>query len=400
MAKKKIEEKTEKKVEVKTKKPVKKEEKNFSKQNVDFAKLNSKIQGAVNNVLNKKGLDSIEFLSDNIGVNDYISTGNLAFNYAISGKIDGGYPVGRITELSGDPSAGKSFLSTVAAINSLKKQYVTYFFDSEMAYDENFAKLIARVSGEDPSIVNLINYNNIDSIEETMSKIISIIDVFEKNKINSGATIIVDGIAFLTTSKEKQDIDSGKEKVDMTKAKILRQFLRVIKNRIKPLNICMIFTNQLTHNIGVSFGEKKVTTGGTAVPFASSVRTEISSKKILADKKLEYTFQGLTFNIRTKKTRLTTPYKKATFSFYIDGQIEKIGNLVDLLFYNRVFDKEKNSYIFDDVRFTKKNFEEVILKNPEQLKKLKERIAEYEKEPPKINVQETIEEPTEGMLEE
>lgn len=362
-----------------------------TKQNIDFAKLNAKIQGAVNNVLNKKGFDSIEFLSDEVGVKNFIDTGNLAFNYAISGRLDGGYPVGRITELSGDPSAGKSFLSTVAAINSLKKGYVTYFFDSEMAYDESFAKLIARVSGVNPEIVNLINYDNIDSIEETMAKIVSIIDVFEKNKIDSGATIIIDGIAFLTTSKEKSDVDAGKEKVDMTKAKILRQFLRVIKNKIKELNICLIFTNQLTHNIGVTFGEKKVTTGGTAVPFASSVRTEISSKKI-TDSKLDYTFQGLIFSIRTKKTRLTTPYKKAEFSFYIDGQIDRIGNLVDLLFYNRVLQKDKRTYGFDKYSFTKNDFEEVVLKNPEALNKLKELIAKYEKEPPKINKENLVKE--------
>lgn len=349
-------------------------EKNF------YLEINQKIQEQINKMLEEKSITEIEFLDDDTTIKNFIDTGFASLNYIICGDMEnGGYPVGRITEIAGDPSTGKTLLATIAAISSLKKGYITYYLDGEQAYDVNFAKLIAKTLGLDPEIVKKINYKEIDKIEELTQVVTTIIDVFEKNKVDTGATIIVDGIAFLSTTKEIEDVMKNEEKVDMTKAKLIRQFIRVIKNKLKYLNICMIITNQLTYNIGVMYGDPKTTTGGTAIPFASSVRLRIKSKKIEDN---DGRFIGLLIKAETQKNRLFFPYKEAEFPVLFNGKLNKFAGLFETLFNDGIIEKENNlTYKIKntDIKFLKKDFNEIVIQDENNFKTLLQTIEKERK---------------------
>jgi len=345
-----------------------------------FDKINQKIQEQINKMLETKNISTIEFLDDEDTVTEFVDSGFAAMNYIITGDLEKGYPVGRITEIAGDPSTGKTLLATIAAVNSLRKGYITYFLDGEQAYDVNFAKLIAKTMGLNPEIVKKINYKEVDKIEEVTQIVTSIVDVFEKNKIETGAAIILDGLAFLTTTKETEDIMKNREKVDMTKAKLIRQFMRVIKNKLKHLNICLIITNQLTYNIGVMYGDPKTTTGGTAIPFASSVRIRINSKKIEDNNKR---FAGLLIRAKCKKNRLTRPFRETEFPILFNGKINKWDGLLDTLLWDGIITKANNqTYKIKDtnISFMRREFEQKVIKNQENYNILKEKIKKFNEE--------------------
>lgn len=328
----------------------------------DFDEINLKIQNAINELLKKDNNNiCVEFLNDDTTVKEFIDSGFLSLNYIMSGRLDGGYPVGRITEISGDPSSGKTLLSTIAAISSLKSGRIVYYLDSEQAYDVSFAKLVARTMGQDPDIVKKINYIQIDKVEEFTQVTTKIVDAFEKNKINVGATIILDSIAFLSTEKEYNDVMDGENKVDMTKAKELRKFFRVLKNKISHLNIAMICTNQLTYNIGVMYGDNKTTTGGTAVPFAASVRLRLNAKK-LSDGNDAKKIVGLSIRAKTTKSRLTVPYKETEIDIFFNGKFSNRSGLFDTLYSQGIIKQSgARTYKSCDVEFTKADFERVMI---------------------------------------
>jgi recombination protein RecA len=337
----------------------------------DFDKTNDKIQNQINALLNKEGIN-VDFLDDTKTVQDFIDTGNLAFNFAISGRFDGGWPVGRISELAGDPSTGKTLLATIAAVKALIKGYMVYYIDSEQAYDANFAKLIAKTLGQSEEIVRRINYIEVDKIEELTSTVTKILDVFEKNKVSSGALIVLDSIAFLSTNKEEADVMAGEDKVDMTKAKKLRQFVRVVKNKVKNMNIAMLMTNQLTFNIGASYGAPpKTTSGGTAVPYATSVRVSLTSSKDFKEGNKEK-LDGIIIRGRVTKSRLTTPFKRAEMSIKFDGRFSKWSGLLQLLVEQEIIKKKEGgrTYTYGDVEFTTKTFVENVCRNKENFDKL------------------------------
>jgi len=353
----------------------------ITKEEKKFDEINAKIQTQINEALTGFEISTVEFLDDSTTVKDFIDTGWDSFNLAITGNMDNGYPVGRISEISGDPSTGKTLLATMAAVKALQKGFVVYYIDTEQAYDVNFAKLIARTMGLNPELVKKINYIETDKIEELSTTVTTIINILEKNKIDTGCLIVIDSLAFLTTNKEMDDVMGNKDSVDMTKAKKIRQFIRVVKNKIKHLKTSILFTNQLTHNIGQMFGEKKVTTGGTAVPFASSVRVELNSKKITVGS--AYRFVGLQMGARCKKSRLTTPYKKATFPIFFNGQFDRSNGLFELLKNEEIVGKQSAQiYKIGDITFKKKEFKTKVYDTEEGQKAMKEAI-QFAKDNPK-----------------
>ena len=153
--------------------------------------LISSIKEDINKVLKQENssqeIEIFDFIDEEDRVNDFVDTGFYSLNYIISKKIaTGGYPVGRITEIFGDPSTGKTLLSILACLNAIKKGYITYYIDTEAAFDYDFAKMLASYffEGQNPNdILKKILYTECDTIEELRNYIMGILDVTERKKI-------------------------------------------------------------------------------------------------------------------------------------------------------------------------------------------------------------------------
>lgn len=259
--------------------------------------------------------------SDKGRITDYVDTSVYSLNWLISGKLEGGYPVGRITEMDGDPSTGKSLLCEVAMKDPTIDLII--YFDTEMGMNIDFIKFL----GVEPTKVL---YQPIDTVEQIMDACQEVLDtVIMNNKINKKVLLIIDSIALASTSKE-MDPEGGS---DMGfKAKKLREFFRVYARKIEKYNIALLVTNHYTHVIGKMFGPSKTTTGGTALPYASSVRLDLKVVDIDLDKKLETLgASAVTIKATTVKNRCFSPKRKITFVLDFERGVNRYSGLFQIL---------------------------------------------------------------------
>jgi recombination protein RecA len=252
----------------------------------------------------------------------YIDTGIYALNWIISGKlVDGGYPVGRITELDGDPGTGKSLLCEIAMKDPTIDHII--YFDTEAAMNIDFLKFL----GVD---YEKVLYEPIDTVEQLLSICEIVLDTVIKNKQGQKKILmVIDSIALASTEKEMNP-DAGS---DMGyKARKLREFFRKFARRIEKYNIALLVTNHYTQKIGVMFGPTKTTTGGTALPYAASVRLDLKVDEIEADKKLESLgASSVRLRATTMKNRCFSPRRRAFFKLDFERGVNKYGGLLKIL---------------------------------------------------------------------
>jgi len=252
----------------------------------------------------------------------WIDTGILALNWLISGKFDGGYPVGRITELDGDPGTGKSLLCQMAIVDPTIG--LTVYFDTEAALNQEFLQFL----GVDPS---KILYEPIDTVEQLIEICQEVLDTIVMNKqTEKKVLMLIDSVALASTEKE-MDPEAGS---DMGyKARLLRKFFRVYARKIEKYNIALLVTNHYTQKIGMVFGNPKTTTGGTALPYAASVRIDLKiAKTDIADKKLESLgASSVTLKAKTEKNRCFSPKRKVTFVLDFEKGVHRYSGLFNIL---------------------------------------------------------------------
>jgi recombination protein RecA len=258
--------------------------------------------------------------SDRGKIKDYVDTGNLAFNWLISGKLEGGYPVGRITELSGDPSTGKSLFCEMAMTDPSVDLII--YFDTEAAMNIEFLKFL----GVDPE---KILYMPIDTVEQMQEAANTVLDTVVHNKSNKKVLMVIDSVALATTEKEA-DPDAGKDMGN--KAQLLRSFFRVYARKLEKHNIALLATNHYTQKIGVMYGSNKVTTGGTALPYAASVRLDLKIAETEIDKKLETLgASAVTIKIKTEKNRVFSPKRTVRIVLDFERGVDRFSGLFQIL---------------------------------------------------------------------
>ena len=259
--------------------------------------------------------------SDKGRINDYIDTSVYSLNWLISGKLEGGYPVGRITELDGDPSTGKSLLCEVAMIDPTIDLII--YFDTEMGMNIDFIKFL----GIDPEKVL---YQPIDTVEQLQTACQEVLDtVVMNNKSNKKILLVIDSIALASTEKE---MDPTKGSDMGYKARMIRKFFRVYARKIERYNIALLVTNHYTQTIGVMFGPSKVATGGTALPYAASVRLDLRVVDLELDKKLETLgASAVTIKATTIKNRCFSPKRKVTFVLDFERGVNRYSGLFQIL---------------------------------------------------------------------
>ena len=316
------------------------------------------LQAAMAKIEKDFGKGSVMKMGD-IGIEnvDIIPTGSLALNAALG---VGGYPRGRIIEIYGPESSGKTTLAIHAIAEAQKAGGVAAFIDAEHAFDRFYAEKL----GVNVNELIISQPDNGEQALEIADQLIrsSAIDI-----------LIVDSVAALTPKAEIEG-DMGDNRVGL-QARLMSQALRKLTATISKTNTCCIFINQLREKIGVMFGNPETTTGGNALKFYSSVRLDIRRVTTLKDGDTPI---GNQVRVKVVKNKVAPPFRKAEFEITFGEGISKAGEVVDLGVQYGIIKKSGSWFSYGESRLGQGRdaVKKIIKDNPELSEEIENQIAE------------------------
>ncbi len=305
------------------------------------------------------GKGAVMRLGDSTAARDIevVSTGSLALDVALG---IGGLPKGRVIEIYGPESSGKTTLTLQAIAECQKNGGTAAFVDAEHALDPVYAEKIG-VNVDDLLV----------SQPDTGEQALEITDML----VRSGAVdiVVVDSVAALTPRAEIEG-DMGDSHMGL-QARLMSQALRKLTGNIKRSNTMVIFINQIRMKIGVMFGSPETTTGGNALKFYASVRLDI--RRIGAIKKGDEILGNET-RVKVVKNKLAPPFKKAEFEILYGEGISRLGELIDMGVEYDLVNKAGSWYSYNEERIGqgKENARAYLLENPEMANEIDQKLRE------------------------
>ena len=289
---------------------------------------------------------------------DAISSGSLGLDIALG---VGGYPRGRVIEIYGPESSGKTTLTLHAIAEAQKAGGIAAFIDAEHAFDRFYAEKL----GVD--IDNLI-ISQPDHGEQALE--------IADNLVRSGAIdiIVVDSVAALTPKSEIEG-EMGDSKMGLH-ARLMSQALRKLTASISKTNCTMIFINQLREKIGVMFGNPETTTGGNALKFYASVRLDIRRSTQIKDS--SGGVQGNKTRVKVVKNKVAPPFKTAEFDIMYGEGISKVGEVLDIAVDNEIVKKSGSWFSYQDSKLGQGRdaVKNMLKDNPDLMDELEQQIKE------------------------
>ncbi len=308
------------------------------------------------------GKGSVMMMSDKgVTEQEVISTGSIGLDMALG---IGGLPKGRVVEIYGPESSGKTTLAIHVIAEAQKKGGMCAFIDAEHAFDSNYAQKL----GVD--IDNLL-ISQPDYGEQALE--------IADRLILSGAldVVVIDSVAALVPKSELEG-EMGDSKMGL-QARLMSQALRKLTATISKTNSCCIFINQLREKIGIMFGNPETTTGGNALKFYASVRLDIRRMAQIKDGDESI---GNHVKVKVVKNKVAPPFRQAEFDIIYGEGISKVGEIIDMGVELGIVQKSGSwfSYNADKLGQGREGVKQLLLDNPEMANEIEEKIREKIKE--------------------
>ena len=287
---------------------------------------------------------------------DVIPSGSLGLDVALG---VGGYPRGRVVEIYGPESSGKTTLTLHAIAEAQKAGGIAAFIDAEHAFDRFYAENL----GID--IDNLI-ISQPDNGEQALE--------IADNLVRSGAIdlVVIDSVAALTPRSEIEG-EMGDSKMGLH-ARLMSQALRKLTGSISKTNCTMIFINQLREKIGVMFGNPETTTGGNALKFYASVRLDIRRSTQIKDS--DGSVRGNKTRVKVVKNKVAPPFKLAEFDIMYGEGVSKVGEILDIAVEFEIIQKSGSWFSYEETKLGQGRdaVKQMIKDNPDLMDELETKI--------------------------
>ena len=316
------------------------------------------LQAAMDKIEKNFGKGSIMKLGDDsIQEIEVIPTGSIGLNVALG---VGGYPRGRVIEIYGPESSGKTTLAIHAIAEAQKAGGIAAIIDAEHAFDRFYAQKL----GVDVNNLLIAQPDNGEQALEIAEQLIAsaAVDI-----------VVIDSVAALTPKAEIEG-DMGENKVGL-QARLMSQALRKLTATISKTKTCCIFINQLREKIGIMFGNPETTTGGNALKFYASVRMDIRKSTPVKDG--DEVLGHLT-KVKIVKNKVAPPFRKAEFDIMFGEGISKIGEIIDLGVDYGIIKKSGSWFSYEGTKLAQGRdaTKQLIADNPELAEELEAKIME------------------------
>ena len=308
-------------------------------------------------VVGEIGNEYASIVSEGVAAGDtanYIDTGSYIFNALCSGSIYGGLPSNKITALAGETSTGKTFfaLGLVRSFLEMDKDAGVIYFESESALSKDLIQEKG-IDGDRIVIVPVV------TVQEFRTQAIKILDKYlqQDSSERKPLMFVLDSLGMLSTTKEIEDSEAGKETRDMTRAQVVKSIFRVLTLKLGKANVPLIVTNH-TYDVVGSYIPTKEMGGGSGLKYAASTIIYLSKKKEKSEKEVI----GTLIKAKTAKSRLSKENSEVTTRLFYDKGLDRYYGLLELGEKYGVFTKKGNRIVVGDTSVYPKQ----ILQDPEK----------------------------------